>query len=542
MVPIGESRIGTAFAPLVEAILSVVLDSQAAERTMRIVEIVPGRWGLIAVATLTWAAMGCDGAGLTGPNAPGEPVQLSRDISLGELQDLLAAGPTRIEVELLSEGAIARELLVKNAEATADEEAVDGRVLVLNLDGDRGTLDLTAGMSIDFSADTRFSAHDRDEMSFGSFVERVQALIAEGHEPPIRARRGPPEAPQDPTDGSFSASSLHLAEGLESTEIEMNVDAGALELNANPQDGEPDGWITLLNTRIALLISDGITDLGLEGGEEQDEVEFEGHVHTVDLEAAAFSFGDGAKVLITDRTEIVAGDDAGSLNSLAAVKEALEAGKDVIAWGHGMLQSVEPTVIEAGEVHFALTGGDDEEGGTDIVEFEGAVISVDAEAGTFELKNGTIVRLFEESHIRESDHGLNSLAAVQEALQASEDVIAYGFGELEGVEPLRIAALEVTFGLAGGDGGGAVGFEGQVATVDLELSAFTLADDVETHVRLAEGSEIRPPAEGDGLESLAAVQEAREAGFDVIAYGEAEVESEEPLKLVAIWVTFVVAD
>lgn len=66
--------------------------------------------------------MGCNEADLTGPNAPGEPAQLSRDITLGELQDLLAAGPTRIEVELLSEGAIAGELLVKNGEAEVEGE------------------------------------------------------------------------------------------------------------------------------------------------------------------------------------------------------------------------------------------------------------------------------------------------------------------------------------------------------------------------------------------------------------------------------------
>ena len=62
------------------------------------------------------------------------------------------------------------------------------------------------------------------------------------------------------------------------------------------------------------------------------------------------------------------------------MKEALEAGHDVVAYGAASVESTDPLMLVGLEIHFVIPGGDQ---GDDIVEFEGHVTSVNLDLGTF---------------------------------------------------------------------------------------------------------------------------------------------------------------
>ncbi len=492
-----------------------------------------------ALSALTLAVWACTEADITGPDGSNEPIQLSREITLGELQEALSAAAARVEIQLFEEGQVARRLVLRHAEALADEEEVESRVSAVQALDNEGTLTLRIGeLSVGFDHETHFRGPGGDDISYGAFVERVQAMLADQFEPTVEARRPPADLPQGPLDAGFFASALRLFEEGEGPAIEINIDLDNLELNTDRQDGEADGWINVLGLHIELRISDGVTELASEDAEVADEVEFEGFVESVDLEAYSFTFTDGTVVRLVEATQILEADGAQALLSLEAVKAALEDGLAVVAWGCGELESMEPRVIVARELRFAVHG----DGGDarDIVEFEGFVVSVNVDLGTFTLTNGTVVRITDRTELIHSGTGetLGSLEAVREALDAQLQVIAYGAGEVESAEPLTLVALEMRFVLA--ESGPAIEeFEGAVASVDLEgIGSFTLGNGVVVHMR--EDTQIGQAEQGQPLMSLAAVREALEAQNDVVAWGRGEVEGIEPLTLAALEVYFVI--
>jgi hypothetical protein len=177
---------------------------------------------------------------------------------------------------------------------------------------------------------------------------------------------------------------------------------------------------------------------------------------------------------------------------------------------------------------------------SDAVEFEGVVASVDLTEGTFTFSDGTLVRLVEETQILETDREIQllSLEAVWEALEANHKVVAWGGGELESKQPRVIVALELRFAIHGDDGGKKlVEFEGYVTSVNEGEGYFVLTNG--TKVRVTEHTVLVDKGDGESLMSLGAVAEALPAGRQVFAYGAAEVESAEPLILVACEMRFV---
>lgn len=172
--------------------------------------------------------------------------------------------------------------------------------------------------------------------------------------------------------------------------------------------------------------------------------------------------------------------------------------------------------------------------------FEGIVQSVNLDRQSVTLENGTVVRLVEASeiHYRPGDrHRLGSLADVAAAIEAGEIVVTAGVGMVESREPLTLAAIEVVFEL---DEPAIEHFNGYVADVDLETRTVTLEDG--TVIRVDD--EVAPVVAFDFgdhlLTSLEAVKEAIDNEQSVLAAGVGEVESEEPLTLVALKVVFVI--
>ena len=162
--------------------------------------------------------------------------------------------------------------------------------------------------------------------------------------------------------------------------------------------------------------------------------EFEGVVTSVALDASSFTLGDGTVVVISDATEVVAGSDH-SPHTLGGVAEALQAGRRVVAWGHGVFEGDEPT-LQAARVVFK----------TPIEDFERSVVAADSEGGTLTLEGGWVVRLTDETEVSAADEGSPStLAGVEEALEAGQGIRAWGWGFVEEVEPVRLQARAVTF-------------------------------------------------------------------------------------------------
>jgi hypothetical protein len=498
-------------------------------------------WGLAGTLVLGLAVWSCEGAlDLTGLDGSGDPIQLSREMTLGELQDALISGAARVEIELIGDGLVAHRVVLGYPEAIHDEEEVESRVTGLEVVGADGILALMLGdLTVTFDPETHFRVGD-DELGFEAFVDRVEGILAEDFEPWIKARRPAPEVPQDPTDAAFHAWAIKLMEDGEEHELEVNIGEGNFQLNSDPQDGEPDGWLNVLGMSIELRVSDGITELATKEVESDDEAEFEGFVHSVDLEARTFTFTDGTVVKLIDGTTMIFETEFQTqLLSLEAVDAALKEGHDVVAWGCGELESKEPRVIVALELRFAIHG---DGGGTEYVEFEGYVTSVNFDDGSFTLTNGTIVKIREHTELITQGDGelLGSLEEVDAALMAGYEVIAWGAGEVESAEPLTIIACEMRF-LLKSSGGELEGFEGHVNTVDLEgFGSFTLTNG--TVVHMLEGTMIKQAEQGESLMSLAAVQEARQGGNDVIAWGEGELEGTEPRTISALKVFFVLAN
>jgi hypothetical protein len=90
------------------------------------------------------------------------------------------------------------------------------------------------------------------------------------------------------------------------------------------------------------------------GGGDQDFVEFEGYVTSVNFEDHSFTLTNGTIVKITEHTELIASGEGESLMSLEAVAAALDAGHDVIAYGAAEVGSTEPLTITALEVYFVI--------------------------------------------------------------------------------------------------------------------------------------------------------------------------------------------
>ncbi len=405
---------------------------------------------VLVIAAGLMAFLACGDNDLLGPGV-GDPIQLSREISLGELRDALSATAARLEIQLFEDGMVARRVVVRRAEALGDEERLESRATAIQASEHEGILSLRLGdRTVGFDRETHFRGPGGDAIGFGGFVERVTLWLADGFQPVIVAERAPRDLPQGPMDTDFVPASLRALEESDGPALELDVDVDNLELNGTPQPGEPDAWLNVLGLRIELRISDGVTELAAEDAGVADEVEFEGFVKSVDLEGRSFTFTDGTVVKIVETTAIAEGADF--LGALEAVKAALEDGLQVVAWGGGYLVSAEPRVIDARELHFVLHGG----GGDahDIVEFEGHVVSVDLGAGSFTLTNGTIVMITAETELARVGAGqpLGSLKEAKDAMDAGADVIAFGSGRVETAEPLVLIALEMMFSIHSGGG------------------------------------------------------------------------------------------
>ena len=468
---------------------------------------------------LTLALGACGSDDIVGPLDGGTP--FVQQLQLPGFEESVLQGPSQVEVALLPGGLTARELSVRD-DGESPEERIQSRIVGLSLSEGGGTMTVALGeLGISFDQETRFWIQG-DEVSREAFVQEVQGALAEGHEPPVVAERLAPADPQDPGDGSFVALGVGLA-GEGSPNIRLNVDADNLEVLTDPQEDEPDAWLTLLGLRIGIRVRDGTTEIEAHHHDFERVEDFEGRVAAVNLDAGSFTLQDGVVVRVLDRTEIL--HEEGLLSSLAAVAEALQAEQAVVAWGLGGVEGVEPLRLAALKVAFKVRG--EEEPVAE--EFEGVVTAAHLETSSFTLGDGTVVVISDATEVvAGNDLSPHTLAGVAEALEAGRRVVAWGHGEFEGDEARMIAA-RVLFKTPIED------FERPVVAVDMETASLEL--DGGWIVRVTDETDLHA-ADDASPSTLEGVRDALEAGDGIRAWGWGFVEDLEPVRLDGQKVTF----
>ena len=403
--------------------------------------------GACTTLFLTLFAAACDHS-LSGPGST--PIQFSRTVSLPDAQSLLQTGPTRVEVRVIPGTLVARRVELEEANEMSRPEQVRSRVTAVTSGTDTATFTLeVGGIKIAANGSTMIRHGDRDgdmaqsATTLADFVALVQADIAAGHNPTLTASRQAPSAPQAPDDGKFLAADLRLDEANSHSVIKLNIAAANLVTNATPP---PDGFLKLLGVSLELRLADGTTKLKQENPELEGVREFEGTVQSVDQTAKTVTLKDGTVIRIVAGTEFDAreGNEDDHLTSLAAVQDALTAGKTVKTEGRGLVDSTSPLTFEAIHIEFEVEG-EELPPPVMMVEFEGLVSSVDIAGSTFTLANGAVVTVTSETRI-EAEGNLLTLQAVSDAIAAQHTVRAEGPATVTSAgPPPALQALDVKF-------------------------------------------------------------------------------------------------
>ena len=403
--------------------------------------------GACTTLFLTLFAVACDHS----PSGPGStPIQFSRTVSLPDAQSLLQTGPTRVEVRVIPGTLVARRVDLEESNEMSRPEQVRSRVTAVTSGTDTATFTLeVGGLKIAANGATTIRHGDRDgdmaqsATTLADFVALVQADIAAGHNPTLTASRQAPSAPQAPDDGKFLAADLRLDEANSHSVIRLNIAAANLVTNATPP---PDGFLKLLGVSLELRLADGTTKLKQENPELEGVREFEGTVQSVDQTASTVTLKDGTVIRIVAGTEFDAreGNEDDHLTSLAAVQDALTAGKTVKTEGRGLVDSTSPLTFDAIRIEFEVEGGELPPP-VMMVEFAAGVTSVDVAGSTFTLANGAVVTVTSETRI-EAEGNLLTLQAASDAIAAQHTVRAEGHAMVTSAgPPPTLKALDVRF-------------------------------------------------------------------------------------------------
>jgi hypothetical protein len=403
--------------------------------------------GAGATLFLTLLATACDHS----PSGPGSTsIQFSRTVSLPDAQRLLQIGPTRVEVRVIPGTLVARRVELEESSEMTHPEQVRSRVTAVTSGTDTATFTLElGGIHIAANGSTMIRHGDRDgdmaqsAVTLADFVALVQADIAAGHNPTLTASRPAPSAPQALDDGKFLAADVRLDEANSHSVIKLNIAAANLVTNATPP---PDGFLKLLGVSLELRLADGTTKLKQENPELEGVREFEGTVQSVDQTANTVTLKDGTVIRIVAGTEFDAreGNEDDHLTSLAAVQDALTAGKTVKTEGRGLVDSTSPVTFDAIRIEFEVEG-EELPPPVMMVEFAAGVTSVDVAGSTFTLANGAVVTVTSETRI-EAEGNLLTLQAASDAIAAQHTVRAEGHATVTSAgPPPTLQALDVRF-------------------------------------------------------------------------------------------------
>lgn len=468
----------------------------------------------------------CGLADLTGPD--GEVLDaFVQTLEMDGFQSMVLGSPAEVEVTLLPGELIASELSVRPT-GQSGEDRIQSRVIGVAENGDSGVLTFLLGdLQVSYDADTRFWFNGV-EVPRVLFLTQVTSNLSAGLDLPIVAERVTPATPQEPDDDLFVAAAMAIT-GDGEPRIRLSIDEDNFQMATNPSEGEPDGWLNVLGISIQIRVTDGTTELESEEHDFEEVEEFEGLIGSVSLETASVTLTDGTVISLVDRTQIQ--HDEHLISTLTGVAEALEAGHEVLTWGKGAVESEDPLVLLAIKIAFKARMEDEEH----VEDFEGFVNEVRLDDGAFTVSDGTVVRIVDRTEVvAYHDGGPTTLEGVLAALEDGYEVLAWGHGEVESEDPLTLEALRVVFKVREAQHTNRE-FEGNVASVDLE--AGSVEYDNGKVIILTENTEIEGYNDHSPM-TLEEVAEALEFGYEIRSWGHGEVESEEPLVIVAHEIVF----
>jgi hypothetical protein len=273
--------------------------------------------------------------------APADPggVQFGSPLSLADFQARLAGAP-RLEIKLLPGGLVAREV---DVEPDDNEEQIVSRVTAINPSAGTLALEL-GGLVVSYTSATRFRTPTSSSVSRSAWEASIAAAIGSGANPPVEIRRNAPAAPQAPSDATFNAADLRLADEVDEPKLEIYVNASNFEAVASPP---PVAIIRVLNLPIQITSATRLVAVVAGGGPPQGNVEFEARIASVNVNASTFTLVDGTVIQVSGATF----DPTGDLFTLANVATAVNSGSFVRVEGRGAVQSAgPPTVIAATDV------------------------------------------------------------------------------------------------------------------------------------------------------------------------------------------------
>lgn len=317
---------------------------------------------LAVLSLLLLSLPACDDSEALGGFGPFE-----RDADLSELQAKIAAGPTRLEVDLDEDRIfLAENVVIEDDDALGDVESIEGEIIAPGMldfdpDGDcAGTITLRSGITVLFDETvTEFEDEDfffDDELDCQQFVDRVFDDLDDGDAVSIQALRQDPTA-ADPT-GEFLAERIAIDAGEEGTELDLEVGPENL-VSCEEATSPPAGCLLVLRVLgDEIFITDG-TDLSAQERDFDDEVDVEGTVARVDLDRGVVVLEDGTEVMVVDSTDIEVNDDEDlALGALNTVQAAIDAGETVVLDAEGFVNGDSAQVV-AFEVEMEVTSVDE---------------------------------------------------------------------------------------------------------------------------------------------------------------------------------------
>ncbi|HXQ29992.1 MAG TPA: hypothetical protein VN848_12085 [Gemmatimonadales bacterium] len=361
-------------------------------------------------------------------------------MNLPQIQGALSGNTGRVEVEVFPESLVARTLQLDDADDLNNPEQIHSSIsaIAVGTDGtDTMTLTL-GGIQVTVNSSTRFHALDADRddtvpTSLSAFVTSVQTALAAGHHPAIEALRPAPAKPQSPTDGSFLATEIAIDDEGSLPFISMNVDSSNALTNKTPP---PDAWLEVLDVKIALEISNGVTKLREEEPGLRGIVSFGARVDSVNLTAGTASLHNGTVLRIVAGTEFRTEPESPNiLTSLAAVHAALAAGDTVRAEGTALALTTDPDTLAVVKVEFMVITQQEPVRFPGIYSFSDTVASVDTVNARFTLGNGTIVHVVAGTLIASGQSYITTLPQLADSIAAKVAVRAQGRGLLDETGP-----------------------------------------------------------------------------------------------------------
>lgn len=280
---------------------------------------------------------GCSGDGATGP---AETTQFSQVLSLPQFDSTLSSGPHRVEIRLLPGGLTVREVDVEPDDA---EEQIVSEVTAI--DAVQGTVTLSlGGFKVSYGANTRFRTPSKSRVSRSEWEAAITSALNAGQKPPIEARRNQPASPQAPTDASFLAADLRIADRTDEPKIEALVADANLEMVGSPP---PLAILRVFGLPLEIT-SQSRVGRRTPGGVPTGSVEFQASVNSVNVAGGTMTLAGGTVIRVGGGTTF---DPTGDLFSMQSTADAVGAGKAVRVEGRGTVESAgPPPTIAASEV------------------------------------------------------------------------------------------------------------------------------------------------------------------------------------------------